>query len=217
MFRLFLFTTAACFAPSDGNAGSEPQTVLAKTSLGNIADGQEMPSQTLTIQKGTFVIPAPYVAGPIDLTEGEAAALNQTYAENIRNNFATQMKNAAEETPAKVLGQAELDTYVESYAFGKRAGGVRSRDPVGAEERRLIKDALTARIQALGKTVKSFSTEDMNALIAKAVAIGKFRAQAEAVVAARNTTVDPLAEFEIPDASPKPAPTPAPTEQPAAA
>jgi hypothetical protein len=168
-------------------------------------EGDE-PMQELTIQKLLFKIPAPYVAGVIELSQGEADALNQTFAENIRNNFAAQMKAAAEETPARAIGQAELDTYVGSYAFGKRSGGVRSRDPIGAEERRLAKDAITAKIQALGKKVKDYSAEQLADMVTKVVATGKFRAQAEAVVAARGSAVDPLADIELEDATAKEVP-----------
>ena len=170
------------------------------TSLGN-AEGN--PTQTLTIQNITFTIPAPYTAGTIELTEGESAALNQTYAENIRNNFAQQMKKAAEE--GKALTQADLDSYVANYAFGKRSGGgSRPRDPVGTEERRLAREALTAKITASGKKVKDYSTEQMNEMIAKVVGTGKFRAQAEAFVAARKQEgeIDLGLDIPAPEAPP---------------
>lgn len=183
------------FAPSDG-VGS---------SVGNVEprpDGS-VPTQQLTIQKFTFTIPAPYAAGPIELTDGEAAALNQTYAENIRNNFAAQMKKAAEGETPKELGQTELDVYVASYEFGKRSTGMRSRDPVGVEERRLAREAINALILSKGKKLKDYSTEQMNTMLGKVVESGKFRAQAEAVVAARGAVaVDPLADLEIPEAAP---------------
>jgi hypothetical protein len=194
-----LAALAVVLAPSDASGGEAPSN-----KRGNYESIE--PTQELTIQKLQFRIPMPYVAGPIELTEGEAAALNQTYAENIRNNFATQMKTAAEATPPKALTQTDLDTYVASYAFGKRSGGVRSRDPIAAEERRLAKDAITSRIIAVGKKVKDYSPEQLAEMVAKVVETGKFRAQAEAVVAARSSTVDPLADLVIEDAKPK-APT----------
>jgi hypothetical protein len=143
------------------------------------------PTQSVTIQSVTFTIPAPYVAGPVELTEGEAAALNQVLAENIRNNFAGQMKRAAEETPARQLTQEDLDKYVESYEFGRRTGGGRVRDPVAAEERRLSLDAIKAKVKSTGKNWKDFTKEQQDAVLARVLASGKFREQAERVVAAR--------------------------------
>ena len=41
----------------------------------------------ITIAGQVFSVPVRYAAGHV-LTEGEASALNQTYHENLRNNFA---------------------------------------------------------------------------------------------------------------------------------
>lgn len=128
----------------------------------------ETPTTQITVQGLTFDAPQPYKAGAHELTEGEASALNQTLAENLRNNFAPSVKKAVEEfRKANGLGEeAEIgvdqldhdalaeafDKYAGEYEFGIRraAGGVRApADPVGREAHRIalakVKDALKAK------------------------------------------------------------------------
>jgi len=56
----------------------------------------------------------PYAAGHV-CTEGEANALNQTLAENCRNNLSGKAKDGK-------LSQADVDAYVASYQFGAKGG-----------------------------------------------------------------------------------------------
>lgn len=99
---------------------------------------------TLTIQGLEFTIADPYTAGHT-LTENEASALNQTRAENIRNNMARIIKEA-KETAAKdndidvasvtadMVDLEDLTTrvteYATSYQFGVRTIGYTSANPV---------------------------------------------------------------------------------------
>jgi hypothetical protein len=159
----------------------------------------ESATQTLTVQSQSFTIPVPYMAGACTLTEGEANALNQTYAENIRNNFAQQMKRAAEEETPRQLTQADLDEYVDSYEFGKRPGGARGpRDPIGTEERKLASVALVAHVEnKLGKKWKDLAKEKQDELLAKVIASGKFRAQAEEIVKKRQESAADLGDVDL--------------------
>ncbi len=112
-------------------------------------------SETITIQGIQFEARAPYSEGHV-LTEVEAGVLNQTYQENLRNNFASTVKAAKEE--AEKAGTdldlsalyAKFAEYMAGYQFGvRRAGGGVSRDPVMAramvEARKLIRQALAAK------------------------------------------------------------------------
>lgn len=152
-----------------------------------------MNTQDVTIQSTQFTIPAPYLAGHT-LTEVEAGVLNQTYAENIRNNFAAKIKKAIEDkTP--VPDQAALDAYAAAYQFGVRpSGGPRVvRDPVESEARRMASKALNDALKAKGIKVKDMSDEQYEDLLAKALdKYPKFREQAKVIVAARNATVEGL-------------------------
>lgn len=149
----------------------------------------------ITIQSQPFTIPHLYVAGEITLSEGEAHALQQVYAENLRNNFATQMKKRADEiseaqekgldSVPSPLGQADFDEYVKSYAFGVRASGGIAVNPVEAEERRLAMAAIKQVLTQRGETWKGKSEEQQEAMISKVVESGRFRPEAEGIVAAK--------------------------------
>lgn len=118
---------------------------------------------TILIQGLEFSVPAPYNAGAHELTEGEAKTLNQTLAENVRNNFAkrvTAEKETAEREgrePAINALQADLDAYTDAYEFGVRqgggGGGGRTADPVKVEAMEAArKDVRAALVIAFGKS-----------------------------------------------------------------
>lgn len=84
----------------------------------------------ITIQGKTFRVPIRYAAGHV-LTEGEAGALNQTLHENLRNNFASKVRDGDEAGVPQETLQQQLDDYASEYAFGQRGGGGGFRgDPV---------------------------------------------------------------------------------------
>lgn len=108
--------------------------------------------EQITIAGQTFNAPVRYSEGH-ELTEGEASALNQTYHENLRNNFAKKVKDAVEkgEFDATAM-QAEFDAYAEQYQFGIRAAGTGvSRDPVRAEALNLAKAQIREALKRAGK------------------------------------------------------------------
>ena len=113
-------------------------------------------TEQITIAGHSFNVPVRYEEGH-ELTAGEASALNQTYHENLRNNFAKKVKDAGE-TPDLAALQAELDAYAEAYAFGVRTGGGGgvSRDPVMSEAMRIAKKQIGDLIRAKGKTTKDY-------------------------------------------------------------
>lgn len=128
-----------------------------------------MSTQSVTIQGHLFTMSAPYKVGHV-LTAGEAQALNQLRAENVRNNFAARMKAAAEK--GQSLGQSELTAYDESYAFQVGAGGGPRgpADPVTDLARRLALHDVKGAIRAGGLKVKDFSSEKLESLIDDALA-----------------------------------------------
>jgi hypothetical protein len=136
-------------------------------------------TQEITVQGIVFVAPAPYHEGYV-LGSAEASVLNQTLAENLRNNFAPRMKKS--ETP---LDQDDFDTYAAAYSFGGRVAGTRTvRNPVDTEERRLAKMAVNTQLKARGIKVKALDPEKYQGFINMAVATGRYRATAEEIVAA---------------------------------
>ena len=139
----------------------------------------------ILIQGLEFSVPAPYNPGPHELTEGEAKTLNQTLAENLRNNFAGKMKDGA-------IPEAELDSkfaeYAASYAFGVRAGGGGgSRDPVEVEAMNLARDAIKKGIQNLFASGKS--TKKVGDYSAKAISEAAAPRRTAARSRARNSSM----------------------------
>lgn len=105
--------------------------------------------ETITIQKRSFKVPVRYAAGHT-LTENEAAALNQTYWENLRNNFAGKVSDGNEAGLDDETLQKQLDDYAQDYQFGERRGGGGFRgDPVKtaamAIAREMVRNAIKAK------------------------------------------------------------------------
>lgn len=127
--------------------------------------------EQITIAGHSFNVPVRYEEGH-ELTAGEASALNQTYHENLRNNFAKKVKDAGASADLAAL-QSELDVYAGEYAFGVRSGGGGgvSRDPVMSEAMRMAKKQLGDLIRAKGKKVTDYEpaaiTAGAKALLAR--------------------------------------------------
>jgi hypothetical protein len=145
---------------------------------------------TITIQGLEFSVDYPYKSGTIDLTPGEASALNQTRAENLRNNFAAQIKQMlaehretnkipeTEEVAPSVLDKDELDKafaeYSKNYEFGVRSLGGGGRLPTDPVEReafdiasKKVREALKARNVKLTSVSKEQMQDMVEAVIAK--------------------------------------------------
>lgn len=135
----------------------------------------DTPQSNITIQGLLFSAPAPYAAGHT-ITEGEAHALNQVLAENLRNNFASTVKKAVEaskEEGGAPVDKAELDAafaeYVGKYEFGVRQAGTSSVavDPVEREALKLAKAVVRNAIKAAGRKVSDYAAEDITTLAGK--------------------------------------------------
>jgi hypothetical protein len=117
----------------------------------------------ITIQGVVFSAPSPYAVGHV-LNENEASVLNQTFSENLRNNFAPKLKAVIDEnTKAGVdaltieqIGtlQTEFAAYAAAYKFGAvGAGGARGpADPIG--DLALSKARAKVQAQATAKGLK---------------------------------------------------------------
>lgn len=102
----------------------------------------------ITIQGQTFKVPIRYAAGH-QLNDGEAAALNQTLHENLRNNFAKKVADGVEAgVPIETL-QQQLDDYATEYQFGVRTGGGGFRgDPVMTLALNMARELVRTAIKA---------------------------------------------------------------------
>lgn len=135
--------------------------------------------QNIKIQGFEFQVPAPYAAGHV-LTDNEASALNQTYAENVRNNNAGKIK-AAQEAAEKMTPPGEfdidsingikgtaategntktlrqlIDEAAATYVFGARvARSSEPVDPVEREAHRIAVDVVNTALR--DKNIKKTS------------------------------------------------------------
>lgn len=131
------------------------------------ASGGAEARQSIVIQGYDFTIPAPYGEGHT-LTANEASALNQLYAENIRNNSAARIKAAkaaAEEAGAEfsldtaMVGEGEdavtlraaIEDYAATYEFGARRTSTKEPvDPIQREAFRIAKEVVSAKLASKG-------------------------------------------------------------------
>lgn len=144
-------------------------------SIEGIADA---PRNEITIKGLTFRAPAPFSEGHV-LRENEASVLNQTLAENLRNNFASKVeaaKKAAEEAGTEVdlaALQTEFDTYAVSYDFGVRqpgSGVARTSDPVLREAINIAAKKIREALKKKGHNLKDIPNEKIREMAKQAVA-----------------------------------------------
>lgn len=110
-------------------------------------------SHTITIAGKPFSVEPRYAEGHV-LNTNEASALNQTFFENLRNNFA----NSAKEGKT----QEDFDAYASSYQFGVRTGGGGgSRDPVEVEAMNMARDSVKDAIKKAGKNISDYSAKSI--------------------------------------------------------
>lgn len=150
--------------------------------------------QSITIAGRSFDVQPRYAEGHT-LNAGEAAALNQTYFENLRNNFANKAKEGGT--------QEDFTAYAESYQFGVRTGGGGSRDPIEVEAMNLARDAVKKGILAAGKKIADYSAKAISEAAGKLVEKNpayreKARERVAEMQAMANETIDPdlFAELE---------------------
>jgi hypothetical protein len=124
------------------------QTVTPTTIPAPGNSGEPSRYDQITIQGQTFKVPIRYSAGHA-LTEGEASALNQTYHENLRNNFANKVRDGVEAGLSTAILQQQLDDYAQEYQFGQRVGGGGFRgDPVMTLAMNIARDMVRTAIKA---------------------------------------------------------------------
>jgi hypothetical protein len=166
------------------------------------------PREPYTIAGESFSIPKPYAAGHA-LTDGEANALNQTFAENIRNNLASKVKEEKEAGTFDLsVFQERLNDYADSYEFGVRTGGGRTSDPVEAEAmsiaRDLVRKAIVNKGVKLSDVKASNITELARGVLDKNPQIRETaRARVEEVRAIADVELGELTSSDETEAKPK--------------
>lgn len=132
----------------------------------------------IKVSKVNYTIPCPFEEGHV-CTANEAKALNQLLKENVRNNFASKIKE-----DAPIPSQEEFDAYVSNYEFGIRS--ITSTDPVMKEMIKIAEGLVMKAIEKAGLTKKSLGTEAFNKKVDEILANpeheAKIRAKAEQIV-----------------------------------
>lgn len=143
---------------------------------------EQTPRSDIKIQDIIFSCPRPYAEG-MTLTAGEAQALNQTFAENIRNNTAALVKQRNELQEKADRGEdvngskvktdeelkEEFEEYATTYQFGVRSarGVTVSANPVEREARRIAMEQIKNALKAKNISIKSVDDEKMEALVSQ--------------------------------------------------
>jgi hypothetical protein len=162
----------------------------------------ETPREDYTIAGHIFSIPMPYVEGHV-LTGGEASALNQTFAENARNNFASKVKEAVEAGTFDLqVFQGNLDDYLADYEFGvRRGGGGRSGDPVQAEAMAIAREKVRQAVRAKGHNLKDVPASQITELAKGLLANEKYADSIMSAARARVAAQQEVADIELGDLS----------------
>lgn len=137
---------------------------------------EDCATTTLVIQGIEFQVPQPYAAEHV-MTGPEAVALNQVFAENMRNNFAPRVKKAIEEAPEKsalnvdlVKLQKDFLGYCKIYEFGvRRTRSTAPSDPVEAEALTLAIGVIKAAARAAGQKALLADKDAINDLAKKLI------------------------------------------------
>ena len=128
----------------------------------------------LTVQGIVFSAPEPFAEGHV-LTGNEASVLNQTFQENLRNNFASEVKEEQEAATkesrpvdtAKL--QAAFKTYSLEYEFGVRRGSSRTLDPVASAARDIAREAVRNGLRKKGVKLSDYTSAEINKMADDAV------------------------------------------------
>lgn len=135
---------------------------------------KQTPRREVTISEVVLKVISPFAEGQV-LTAEQANVLNQTLAENLRNNFAPVVK-AAKETAggADKVDQADLqkqlNEYTKEYDFGARRTAGVAVNPVEKIAISLARDAVKKTLTKQGKNWKDFTAEQITELARGAVA-----------------------------------------------
>lgn len=152
-------------------------------------------SRVITIAGQSFDIGEdPFTEGHV-LTANEAKHLNQTRAENIRNNMAKKVKELAEKGEDATAIVLE---YASQYDFSSAVRSTRTPvDPVEKEALRLAKEQLRAAISAKGYKVKDFPKDQFDARAEELAQREDFIKAAKKSLAEKRKVAESLSTIEI--------------------
>lgn len=159
--------------------------------------------KTISISGQAFEVSAPYLAGHI-LNEAEAKVLNQTRAENIGNNFRSDVKKAIESGDSAAIEavKAALADYDSKYQFSMTQART-PIDPIEAEAIKIAKEYVKAKIaERYGVSLKKYfetegNEEKYEAAVEKVAGQEDTLKEAKKRVAAKKKVLDLGADLEV--------------------
>ena len=159
------------------------------------------PQSEITIAGLRLNVPSPYSEGHV-LTEAEAKVLNQTLAENLRNNFAKTAKKFIEDAVEidnvdLDAAQEALNTYIEGYEFGVRqVAGRATQSPVERMMLTVARERVKEAIKRAGHSLKQVSKEKIDALVEQLISrdSDSIREEAEVRIEAKKAAADSTSE-----------------------
>jgi hypothetical protein len=98
------------------------------------------------------------------LTAGEASVLNQVLGENLRNNFAAQVKKAKADGNTDGLAAA-FDAYAAGYEFHGRRPSRAPVDPVAKEAHKIAKSLVLEALRKRNIDTKTLPEGKLDELI----------------------------------------------------
>lgn len=160
-----------------------------------------MPTKQIKVLGIVVEISVPYAEGHV-LTTPEASVLNQTFAENVRNNCAKAVKDLLKKND-QAGAAAYLQEYASKYVFNERTASVAVAarlDPVEKEAIAIAKAKVAEALEKKGIKRKDLTDEQKEAIEAKIAETAKnpkIIQMAEAQVAARKKRLASLDEIEL--------------------
>lgn len=179
----------------------------------------EAKTKTVTISGKEFEVRQPFATGHV-LTEGEAQQLNQTRAENVRNNLAAKVKLAFGDEPSAEVNPETIASIVADYDNAYEmtlatVGAKRVTDPIEVEARKIAVEMLTDFLKKKGLSYRKLNEDVRNAKVAEISALDKVIAMAKKRVAERTKRAeDALGDVDLSGLQEE-APAGETTEQPA--
>ena len=151
--------------------------------------------KTISISGEAFTVSAPYAAGHT-LTEAEAKVLNQTRAENIGNNFRSQVKKAIEDKTLDAVRAAIAD-YDSKYEFSMTVART-PIDPIEAEAIKIAKEVVKAKIvEKYGMSLKKYFEQDAGNEEKYEAAVEKVAGQDDTLKLAKKRVQDKKKSLEV--------------------
>lgn len=126
------------------------------------------PTVNATVAGQIVKMPMPYAEGHT-CNANEAAALNQTFRENVSNNVRKKVEEAAANGADEGTIQKIVSDFASTYEFSASGGGGRTTDPVMKEALDIARNKIKEKLVANGVAASSIDSKELTRLAHEAV------------------------------------------------